>query len=182
MAVLETAIQGLYLVQWTRFPDERGFFKHSYQLHELEEAVGRPVLLRQGNHSRSHPGVLRGFHAEPWDKLIYVVRGRARCVVADVRPDSPTFGTHVAFELGDEPGAYDRIFVEQGLANAFYAYDEVDYLNDVSREFDPSDRNGFAWNDPTLAIEWPTDSPILSEADAHLPTLRERFPAHPLFG
>lgn len=181
MPVLETAIQGLYLVQWPRFYDERGFFKHSYQLHELEEAVGRPVQLRQGNHSRSKPGVLRGFHAEPWDKLIYVVHGHATCVVADVRPESPTFGEHVAFELGDEPGVHDRIFVTQGLANAFYTHDEVDYLNDVSREFDPSDRNGFAWNDPTLAVAWGTDDPLLSETDASLPTLQERFPEHPRF-
>lgn len=179
MPVQLTAIDGLLVVAWDALLDERGLFKHTYQHSELTQALGREPRLRQGNHSRSHARVLRGFHVEPWDKLIYVPRGLATCVVADVRPDSPTFGRTERFLLGDAPGRLDRVFIHRGLANAFYCHAETDYLNDVSEEFDPAGRGGVAWNDPDLAVTWPDAHPILSDADRRQPTLKTLFPGHP---
>ena len=160
----------------TPFSDSRGFFTETYKQSLLTEALGRPYKFSQGNHSRSHKNVLRGFHSEPWDKLIHVVRGHALCVVADTRPESSTFGRHQTFHLGDAPGTRQRIFVSQGLSNAFYCFSEVDYLNDVSEEFDPANRKGFHWADPDIGVAWPTDNPILSDKDKELPTLREAYP------
>ncbi|MFT4195315.1 dTDP-4-dehydrorhamnose 3,5-epimerase family protein [Ottowia sp.] len=179
MPVQTTPIDGLLVVTWDTVRDERGFFKQSYQHGELAQALGREPRLRQGNHSRSQARVLRGFHLEPWDKLIYVPRGLATCVVADVRPASPTFGQTARFLLGDSPGRLDRLFIHSGLANAFYSHTETDYLNDVSEEFDPAGRGGVAWNDPHLNVPWPDAEPILSPADRRQPTLRALFPEHP---
>ncbi|MBC7768856.1 MAG: dTDP-4-dehydrorhamnose 3,5-epimerase family protein [Phycisphaerales bacterium] len=181
MAVIPTSIAGLFVIRWPIVEDARGFFKHSYQAGELTEAIGRAPSLRQGNHSRSVAGVLRGFHSEPWDKLIYVVRGTAKCVVADVRPESATFATTESFVLGDAPGDHARLFVSKGLSNAFFCYTEADYINDVSAEFDPANRGGVAWNDPSLDVDWPTATPILSAKDAAQPSLRSLFPDHPFF-
>ena len=173
MSVTATAIAGLFVVDSDSHADERGFFRETYRRGELEEAIGRPVEFWQSNHSRSAPGVLRGFHVEPWDKLAYVVRGTALCVVADVRPQSATFGATESFLLGDQPGLRHRLFIAEGLGNAFQAITEVDYVNEVSREFDPRSRRGFAWNDATLAIDWPIMPPILSAVDAgHAPLSR----------
>lgn len=171
MTVSPTPIAGLFTVESTVVPDGRGFFRESYRVNELSAAVGRPVAFLQGNHSRSAPGVLRGFHAEPWDKLIYVVRGTALCAVADIRRDSPTFGTALTFLLGDEPGTRQRLFVAEGLANGFQAITETDYVNEVSRPFRPEGRRGVAWDDPTLGVDWPIANPILSETDRALPRL-----------
>lgn len=179
MPVETTAIQGVYVVRWERHEDERGFFRQTYQFGELSAALGRDLRMRQGNHSRSHAGVLRGFHVEPWDKLIYVPRGLATCVVADVRPESPTFAHTLQFLLGDDPGSLDRVFISRGLANAFYSHRTTDYLNDVSEEFDPAHRHGVAWNDPHLAVAWPHAAPVLSAVDAGHPTLKQLFPTHP---
>lgn len=171
MTVRPTQIAGLFTVESELHLDERGFFRESYRTEELSAAVGRPVVFRQGNHSRSAPGVLRGFHSEPWDKLIYVVHGTALCAVADIRAGSPTYGTAVTFLLGDEPGTRQRLFVAEGLANAFLAITETDYINEVSQAFRPDGRVGVAWDDPTLAVDWPIDNPILSAADRALPRL-----------
>jgi dTDP-4-dehydrorhamnose 3,5-epimerase len=103
------------------------------------------------------------------------------CAIADVRPASATFGRALTFLLGDEPGERIRLFACEGLANAFAAITECDYINDVSREFVPGSTHGIAWNDPTLAVRWPSQAPSLSDADASLGTLRELFPSHPLF-
>ena len=124
--------------------------------------------------SRSKPGVLRGFRLERWDKLFYVVRGVAFCVVVDPRPDSPTFGRSETFLLGDSPGLRQRLFVAQGLANAFQALEETDYLNEVSEALRPDEpprvRVG---RPPELGIEWPILPPILSDTDRLQPTFRE---------
>lgn len=179
MTVQSTSIEGLYVVTWPLVVDARGFFRQTYQHGELSAAIGRELRMRQGNHSRSAANVLRGFHTEPWDKLIYVVRGLATCVIADVRPDSPTFCQTESFLLGDEPGQRMRLFVSRGLSNAFYCHAETDYLNDVSEEFDPSNRHGVAWNDPMSGVQWHTDAPTVSEADRNQPFMKDLFPNHP---
>jgi len=181
MPLQQTPIQGFLIIRWPLFEDDRGFFKQSYQTGELTEALGRPPQLNQGNHSRSRERVLRGFHMEPWDKLIYVVRGTALCVIADPRPDSPTFGKTESILLGDAPGEHARLFVSRGLANAFYCFTETDYINDVSAEFRPEGRKGIIWNDPTLNVDWPDREPILSDTDAALPTLEALYPGHTHF-
>lgn len=182
MPIETTAIPGLLVVRWETRGDERGFFRQTYQVGEIEEALGRPVRLLQGNHSRSAPGVLRGFHAEPWDKLVYAVTGTVMSAIADIRPESPTFGKAATFLLGEAPGERMRLFISQGLANSFCVAGEVtaDYLYDVS-DYWRADvpKPSVAWDDPDLAVRWPTDSPTLSDADRANPTLRELFPDHP---
>jgi dTDP-4-dehydrorhamnose 3,5-epimerase len=178
MPVERTSIDGLLAVRWDTHGDERGFFRQTYQLGELEEAVGRPLIWKQGNHARSGPGVVRGFHAEPWDKLVQVVRGTAMAAIADIRPESATFGEVATFHLGDPPGERIRLFVSKGLANAYCTYGEqdVDYLYDVTEIWRPVDKSAIVWDDPDLAVAWPVPDPIVSDADATNPTLRERFP------
>ncbi|WP_292024014.1 dTDP-4-dehydrorhamnose 3,5-epimerase family protein [Maritimibacter sp. UBA3975] len=169
MTVEPCGIAGLWRVACEPVSDERGFFLETFRRSLVDPALGRPYQFVQGNHSRSAAGTLRGFRSEPWDKLIYVARGTALIVVVDPRPDSPTFRQHEKVMLGDAPGRRDRLLISQGLANAFYCVTEVDYINDVSQEYEPSVRRGFRWNDPTLGIDWPNRTPILSPADQSLP-------------
>jgi dTDP-4-dehydrorhamnose 3,5-epimerase len=182
VAVEATRIAGLHVVRWDTHGDERGFFRQTYQHSELEAALGYAPTFRQGNHSRSGAGVLRGFHAEPWDKLVYVTRGRAFCAIADIRPESPTFGEAETFVLGDAPGERIRLYLVQGLANSFLTLEDTDYLYDVTDEFRPGIvKPAVAWDDPTLGVDWPVDGPLLSDADRVNPTLRDLFPDHPRF-
>jgi dTDP-4-dehydrorhamnose 3,5-epimerase len=184
VSVESTAVDGLLIVRWETHVDDRGFFRQTHQVGELEEALHREVRFLQGNHSRSRPGVLRGFHAEPWDKLVYVVRGEALAVIADIRPESRTFGRTETFHLGDPPGERVRLFVSEGLANAFFASGEdgCDYIYDVTAYWHPDVvRTAIAWDDPDLDVGWPTHEPVLSEEDQNSPTLRELFPRHPRF-
>ena len=48
------------------------------------------------------PSLADGEHLEPWDKLAYVVRGTALFAVADLGPESETFGQ------AQNPAAQDR--------------------------------------------------------------------------
>ena len=185
MPVQTTAIQGLLVVHWDTHGDDRGVFRQTDQRRELEEVLGRDVVLVQGNHSRSAPGVLRGFHAEPWDKLVYAANGTTLAVIADIRPESDTFAQTLAFQLGDPPGERIRLFISEGLANSFMAIVDgvAEYIYDVGDYWRPDvPKRSVAWDDPDLAVDWPVASPTLSEADQHNPTLRELFPDHPRWG
>ncbi|MEX2549739.1 MAG: dTDP-4-dehydrorhamnose 3,5-epimerase family protein [Nitriliruptoraceae bacterium] len=174
MAVEETAIEGLYVVRQPTREDGRGFFRETYRHSELTEAIGRSPSFVQANHSRSRAGVLRGFHAEPWDKLVYVARGTAFCAVADIRATSPTCGEVATFLLGDAPGERIRLFVALGLANAFCAVTDVDYLYDVSAEWHAGvEKRSVAWDDEDLAVPWPVADPVVSPDDRDNPTLAE---------
>ena len=101
MKIEHPGISGLALLQNDVFEDKRGFFTESYRADMIEQALGRPYRFAQGNHSRSQARTLRGFRVEPWDKLISVAHGTALIVVADPRPDSPTFGQHWSALIGD---------------------------------------------------------------------------------
>ncbi|MEX2486968.1 MAG: dTDP-4-dehydrorhamnose 3,5-epimerase family protein [Nitriliruptoraceae bacterium] len=183
MAIETTSIDGLLIAAWPTFTDDRGFFRQTVQTQEIAAALGREPRIVQMNHARSQPRVLRGFHAEPWDKVVYAVRGTVMLAVADIRPDSPTFATAETILLGDTPGRRVHVFVAEGLANAYAVVGdaEADVVYGVSEPWHDVDKRAIAWDDPDLAVIWPTDEPILSDADRHNPSLRERFANHPRF-
>ena len=175
MAVRRGAIEGLLIIERPTHGDERGFFRESLRMDELEGAAGRTIRFVQENHSRSRRGVLRGLHAENWEKLIYVPRGTVFTAVADIRPQSSTFGVVETFELGDDSRL--KLFIPPGLAHGFCVLsEEADYLYQVTRYYDGSDTAAVRWNDPDLAVPWPIADPVLSERDQRTPCFRDLFP------
>jgi dTDP-4-dehydrorhamnose 3,5-epimerase len=119
--------------------------------------------------------VLRGLHPENWDKLVYVPHGEVFTALADVRPDSPTFGQIDTFQLGETNRC--KLFIPRGLAHGFCVLsDEADYIYQVTAYYDGTDTRAVAWNDPDLAVPWPISDPILSERDKTAPTMRDLFP------
>ena len=173
----KTDIQGLFVqnidYDLTYSSDNRGFFKYFYSQSEIAKVTSKEFNFQQGNHSFSKEGVLRGLHLESWSKLVYVVSGKALIVVADTRQDSRTFGKYVSIEVGDFDSGRKSVLIEEGLANSFYCFSDVHYLNNVSSEFDPNKRFGIKFDDPDLSIPWPNKDPILSDVDRNLPYLRD---------
>lgn len=180
--VTQTSIPGLILVERPTLVDERGFFHEVERRRTDLEAVLETTLPHvQWNHARSWRGVLRGIHIAKWTKCIYVVRGEAQAVIVDLRPDSPAFGRHESFTLGDSRRAL--AVVPPGCGNSYLVLsDQVDYLYSVDQEWSPGGEIGVAWDDPDLGIRWQlTGPPVLSEKDARLPRVRELFPEKFLF-
>lgn len=139
-------------------------------------ASGTAIPFVQVNHSRSVRGVLRGLHyhrrqTDWW----YLVSGAARVALVDLRRriEHPTVQM---IELSsDEPRVLQ---IPSGVAHGYLALSDVDLIYLVSEEYDGSDEYGVAWNDPSLAIPWGIDQPILSERDRENPRLRwERIPS-----
>jgi len=174
MIVKPTTIEGVYEIYPRVFEDERGYFLESFQLEKLREQ-GIDVPFVQDNQSFSKKGVLRGLHLQlpPYeqDKLIGVVWGSVIDVVVDVRPSSPTFGRWEAFRL--DAREHKRLFVPKGMAHGFVTLEDTVFVYKCSEYYHPEAEAGIVWNDPALAIDWGTASPIVSAKDQQLPTFEE---------
>jgi dTDP-4-dehydrorhamnose 3,5-epimerase len=166
-------IPDVVLIEPDTYADDRGFFRETFKRSVFADG-GIEHEFVQSNLSRSRRHVLRGMHyqREPAGvgKLVAVALGRIFDVAADVRRDSPSFGRWVGAELSDQDGR--MLYVPEGFAHGFCALADdtvVSYL--MTGEFSPAHDAGVRWNDPTFAIEWPTDEPILSDKDRELPVL-----------
>ena len=106
MKVTETHLKGCYIIEPTKFGDNRGYFMESFNSYQFNELIGVDIKFVQDNQSFSTKGVLRGLHAQSGEfaqaKLVRVLQGKVLDVAVDVRPDSATFGEYVAVELSDE--------------------------------------------------------------------------------
>jgi dTDP-4-dehydrorhamnose 3,5-epimerase len=157
-------IPGVVLLRPEVHGDDRGFFLETMR----EDALG--VRFVQANHSHSRAGVLRGlhFHARQADAW-YVVRGRARVGLADLRTRTDRPASLAVDLRDDEPGT---LFIPPGVAHGFAALTDLDMVYLVTQYFDGADEHGLAWNDPTLAVPWAVEDPILSDRDAAAEPLR----------
>jgi dTDP-4-dehydrorhamnose 3,5-epimerase len=174
MKILQTEIPGVLVFEPKVFGDERGFFIETFQVPRYAaHGLDRPFL--QDNLSRSRRGILRGLHLQNprnQGKLVSVLRGRVLDVAVDVRVGSPTFGRHVAVELGDD--TFRQLWVPRGFAHGFVVLSEVaDFFYRCDELYSPADELVVRWNDPALKIDWPIQAPTLSERDATAPLLGE---------
>ena len=174
MNVIKTDIEGPFIIEPRIFGDARGYFFESFNARDFSQQTGLEVAFVQDNESRSSRGVLRGLHFQkpPYaqSKLVRVVEGRVVDVAVDIRKGSPTYGRHAAVELtGDN---HRQFFVPKGFAHGFVVLSEVALFQYKCDEFyHPEAEGAIAWNDPTLAIDWPigADEVLLSERDKHHP-------------
>lgn len=180
--IFKTSIDGMYFIAKTAHEDERGFFSEIGRIPEIEAITGTPFVVKQINHARSNKNVVRGIHAEGWNKFIFVTQGKSFCALADLRPESSTFKTVQTFVLGFGEGALSgSLYVPMGVGNSYAVLDgPMDYVYFVDRLYADRDTSGDAaisLFDPELAIEWPIskEEMILSERDTNSVMLKEKF-------
>lgn len=156
-------IPGVSIENLSRIPDSRGFFS------EVARSSSFETTFVQMNHSHSRVGVLRGLHyhrkqADLW----YVMNGEAQIVLADLRDRHVRPAVQTFTSSGDDPCT---IYIPPGVAHGYLALTDVDVLYWVTDYYDSTDEYGVAWNDPSLAIAWAVDDPVLSERDRANPFL-----------
>lgn len=170
----ELDLPGVFLVRCARSEDERGHFMRTWCRDEFTRAVGPVEFVQASQSYNRRAGTLRGLHYQraPYgeSKLVRCIRGAIYDVVADIRPDSPTYGRWIGVEL--EASSGDAVFIPEGLAHGFQALDddsEVAYQ--ISAAYRPEMAAGVRWNDRTLNIRWPLPVTVISPRDMELPDL-----------
>lgn len=174
MNVTATRLPGVLIVEPKVFGDARGFFLETFQAERYQSAgIGGPFV--QDNMSRSVKNTLRGLHFQnphPQGKLVSVTRGAVWDVAADVRVGSPTFGQWVGVELSEDNKK--QLWIPPGFAHGFCVLSELaDFQYKCTDYYLPQFDGGVRWDDPSLAIPWPVQEPILSAKDLKLPKLSE---------
>lgn len=176
MKLIETKLEGVFLLEPKVFGDHRGFFMETYNAKDFQE-LGLEINFIQDNHSLSVPaGTLRGLHyqLEPkaQTKLVRCTRGAIYDVAVDIRKGSPTFGQWVGVILSEHNKR--QLLVPKGFAHGFCTlveYTEVNYK--VDEYYSPENDRGILWNDPEIGIDWPVSSPVLSDKDQVHPLLKD---------
>ncbi|MGN6188781.1 MAG: dTDP-4-dehydrorhamnose 3,5-epimerase [Conexibacter sp.] len=181
MKILPTTLDGVLELEPDVFGDHRGFFVETFRAQALTEA-GVDVTFVQDNHSRSRRGTLRGLHfqtAPGQAKLVRCARGAIFDVAVDLRRASPSYGRWAGFTLDD--ASMREVFVPAGFAHGFCVLSEVaDVVYKCSSYYDPATEAEIAYDDPEIAIDWPTEvEPIVSERDANAPRLADVAAALP---
>jgi dTDP-4-dehydrorhamnose 3,5-epimerase len=179
MQKLQTKLRGPLLLVPVVYGDQRGFFLESYRQSVFEE-LGIDDHLVQDNHSRSGRGIVRGMHFQPGQaKLVRCARGAIFDVLVDIRPGSPQFGQWEGYRLDDVD--HHQLYVPDGFAHGFCVLSDVaDVAYKISAYYDPRREGGFAFDDPEVGIEWPSDQELIaSERDRNAPTLAELAPSLP---
>ena len=174
MKGIQTKLNKVVEIQCTVYGDDRGFFKEVIHPDKLAE-FGINHRFVQLNHSKSQQGILRGLHYQlnkPQGKLVRVVSGAVFDVAVDIRKGSPSFGRWVGVELTAQN--FRQLYVPPGFAHGFVTLSEnTEFLYKCTEYYDPSSEYGVAWDDPDIAIEWPVDSPALSEKDNQNKSLKQ---------
>ena len=170
--ITETNIPGLLVIDLSLIGDDRGWFQEKYQKEKLVQA-GFPESFQPKQNNISYnkdAGVVRGIHAEPWNKYISVIKGRIFCVFVDLRPGD-NFGKKLEIEVSPERA----IFLPKGCGNSFMTLEETYYSYLVDDFWTPELYDKYTFvnlADPELNINWPI---VLEEA-----TMSERDRNHPL--
>jgi len=91
-------IDGVFVKQLKRIPDERGAIFHMLRNDD-------PLFIRFGEiyFATVHPGVIKGWHHHREMTLNYaVIQGMIKLVLFDGRKDSPTVGNLMEVFMGEE--------------------------------------------------------------------------------
>ena len=174
----QTDIPGLIIFDVTSIGDERGWFQEKYQKAKLVEA-GMPDsfdVVQTNVSYNKEAGVIRGFHAEPWDKYISVASGKVFCAFVDLR-DLDSFGKVVTVELSNNKA----VFLPSGVANGFQTLSETIYMYSVNDHWSQENYDKYTFvnlGDPYIGVKWPIplEESIMSDRDRAHPMLEDLKP------
>lgn len=177
MNFIPTVLDGCFILEPKLIFDERGYFMESFNEKLFQERTATDTRFVQDNQSFSTKGVLRGLHYQTGEhaqaKLVRVIQGEVLDVAVDIRPDSKTFGQHVAVLLSSENQR--QFFVPRGFAHGFLVLSEtVVFFYKCDNFYNKESEGGIIYNDPQINIDWQFNQQelIISEKDQILPTLK----------
>lgn len=169
MNYIQTAINGVWVIEPKVFCDERGYFMEAFKEEEFNTNIGN-IHFIQDNESKSSFGVLRGLHYQRGEhsqsKLVRVIKGRVLDVAVDLRQTSLTFGKYVSIELSEDNKR--QFFIPRGFAHGFLVLsDEAIFTYKVDNAYAPQAEASIRYDDEMIAINWPIakEQLVLSNKD-----------------
>lgn len=175
----ELDLEGAYLIKPFYAEDSRGGLIKDYSA-DVFAANGVCYALKEVFYTISRRGVIRALHfqlGKQQPKLVRCVSGHVYDVIADLRPDSRTFGQWRGFHLtGENTG---MLLAPKGFGHGYLAIEDSVVSYKCAEAFCAEGDSGVMYNDPALGIEWPfeliggEENLIISEKDRKLMSLEE---------
>ena len=177
MELREAELKDVFIINLKPFNDNRGWFARSFCKNVFSE-LNIDFDIAQSNLSFSEKKhTLRGLHYQKGryeeSKLVSCLRGSILDVIIDMREESATFGKHMKYVLNLDNKSI--LLIPKGFAHGFITLEDntlVNYLS--SNYYSPEFEQVIRWNDPYFNIEWPTNTPILSEKDRNFPDYKTK--------
>lgn len=175
----ELSLKGAYEITPFYASDERGGFVKDYNL-DTFKANGIDFELKEVFNTISRKGVIRAMHfqlGKQQPKLVRCISGHVYDVIADLRPDSPTFGKWLGFDLTGENRK--TLYIPQFFGHGYLVLEDSIVSYKCGEVFYGEGDSGIIYNDPDINIEWPfekiggTENLIISEKDKNLMSLAE---------
>lgn len=167
MKIIETPLQGLFVIEPKVFKDERGYFFESFNEKLFSEAGAKEKFV-QDNQSLSQKNVIRGLHFQhpPFAqaKIVRVIKGAVLDIAVDIRKNAPTYGHYYSIELTEEN--FLMLYIPVGFAHGFATLkDNTIFAYKCSDFYSKDSEDTILWNDEDLNINWNIQNPLLSEKD-----------------
>jgi len=176
-----TPLSGLIEVETTPHIDARGAFARAFCLEEFRVAGINFSPVQTSLSMNTAAFTLRGLHFQyaphAEAKLVRAVAGRAFDVAVDLRAGA-TFGHWHGVELC--AARMNAIFIPPGFAHGFLTLEPATtLLYHMSPLHVAGHGRGIRWDDPDIAITWPSQPQTISDADCNLPVLAEAVACRP---
>lgn len=173
MQFIEQPIKGVWEIRLRPIEDKRGYFMRAYDKSLLQQHGIHHDWVQENQALSTQMGTLRGLHFQfpphAETKLVRVIRGAIFDVFVDLREDSPTFGQWGGIHLS--AAQRNMAYIPKGFAHGYCTCsEEAEVLYKVDSAYAPDHEGGIKWDDPELGIQWPSDSPIISEKDRQQPS------------
>jgi dTDP-4-dehydrorhamnose 3,5-epimerase len=175
MEFTETYLKGAYVVKLKRIEDSRGYFARAWCVDEFAvHGLNSRMLQLNVGFSRTK-GTLRGMHfqAAPHEeaKFIRCTRGAIYDVIVDLRPGSITYGKWFGVELTAEGST--MLYAPEGFAHGYQTLqDDTEIYYMTSARYAAASAKGVRYNDPALAIDWPSPVSVISDQDRTWPDIQ----------
>jgi len=167
------AIDGVFGIVSEPNIDSRGFLVRVW---DKDSPMGNFNLVQSSFVFNPQKNTLRGLHYQSSphseNKVVQCVSGKVFDVIVDLREKSDTFREHLEFSLGPNE-TFIGVLIPVGCAHGYLTLESnTSLIYFMDKEYFPESAEGLLWNDPLLAINWPTHPDLISERDSKWQGLR----------
>lgn len=175
----ELDLKGAYLIKPFFASDERGGLVKDYNI-DTFKANGIDHELKEVFYTISKKGVIRATHfqlVKQQAKLVRCIKGHVYDVIVDLRPNSPTFGKWMGFDLSEDN--MNSLLVPEYFGHGYLVLEDSVVSYKCAEVFYGEGDSGIMYNDPQIGIDWPfekiggIENLIISEKDLKLMSFEE---------
>lgn len=168
MLFTETKLKGAFIIDLEPQEDRRGCFARTFCAKEFEAHGLKPTVAQCNLSVNYKKGTLRGMHYQmppcTETKLVRCIKGAIYDVIIDLRPEAPTYLSHISVELTAENRL--ALYIPDRFAHGFQTLiDETEVTYQMGDFYAPEYASGYRYDDPAFGIDWPLPVSEISDKD-----------------